>query len=154
AGEDADASRFLAGWLPDYRPEAPYHSHVSWHFAMQELVQGNIPEALATYKCSIDPAAVVPVRTTLADAVGLLWRAMIRGTAQPELPWQGLRAYVSHLPVDPSAPLRSALVALTFAGSGDNQAFEDAVAKTGVNGNGPAAAVLGPLLRGMHAFTR
>lgn len=146
---------FLHDWLPEYDHRAIYNSHISWHYAIFELLLGNTQRALEVYHRDIDPASVSPVHTTLPDSVGLLWRCYIYGTGTTRLPWDGILSYAARL--QPGIPFRDVLVGTALAGAGDQSGLRRLM--EGIKGldrklHPTPIKIVSSLLQGVDAFTR
>jgi tetratricopeptide (TPR) repeat protein len=152
-------STFLADWLTDYAPAAPYHCHLSWHRALAELVQGNVRTALDLYERTISPT-VASAWTTLADASSLLWRVQLYEGDTPNagatvgLPWAAVCDLATRN-ANPSLAFASAHAALAYAAAGDLAALEKlarGIQLLARQGDALAAAVTLPLVQGIAAF--
>jgi hypothetical protein len=122
AEEGAD---FLSGWLGGYDREGQYHSHISWHYSLLDLIGGQPERALETYRRDVDPGASPPMRTTLADSANFLWGFHL---AYPdlsgELSWASAREHALDVAQPRGAPLRDLLIATVLLGAGDTKKFE------------------------------
>lgn len=154
---DSDrGAEFLRTWLPHYDPRGPYHSHVTWHYAMLDLQGGRPERALETYRVGIDPGIVAPVRTTLADSVNVLWRFLLDYPERTyDLDWSSVRTHALDAGRAPGAPLHSILVGVALLGAGDDRAFEDLQRDwlaLDAREHPLAEELVLPLLEGMQAF--
>lgn len=154
---DSDrGAEFLRAWLPQYDRRGAYHSHVSWHYAMLDLQGGRPDRALETYEASVNPGAVEPARTSLADSVSFLWRFLLDYPERAhELAWEAAREHALSSGRAPGAPLHSVLVGTALIGAHDDRAFEELQRDwlaLDAREHPLAEDLVLPLLAGMHAF--
>jgi tetratricopeptide (TPR) repeat protein len=151
----ADGAGFLRQWIAEYDRTAPFFCHLSWHLALFELAQGNLPRVLELYDATISPSAGQH-RTTLVDSASLLWRYQIYGCEpKVDLPWADICSYATKAAPKPGMAFLDAHAALAFAAMGDHDAMATLIAgleALAAAGRPLFAEVLVPLAKGIDAF--
>lgn len=152
--DHAAGHAFLGEWIADYHRQAGLHGHLWWHMALFDLATGRPERAIATYERSLRPE-VADGREALPDAASFLWRWLIYGLAERELPWGPVRDLAGRLTAQPGAAFLDAHAALAYAGAGDADALArliDGIGRLAAGGNAVAGEVVLPLARGIAAF--
>ena len=117
-GDHAAGLGFLDGWVTNYQRGAELHGHLSWHMALFNLANGHYERAISIYDQSLRPE-VTEGRNKLPDAASFLWRWLIYGLAERELPWRPVRDLAKQLTAQPGMAFLDAHAALAYAGAGD-----------------------------------
>jgi len=154
--DHASGANFLNGWLATYDRAAPYHCHLSWHLALNELARGNYARVMELYEDAISPAAAQS-RLSFYDAASLLWRYEIYGCAAGPLPWGAVRDLGLRFFPRAGTPFPDGMLALACAGAGDEAALErliDGLRDQADGGHPIAGPIVLPLVEGIAAFGR
>ena len=157
-----EGAAFLRTFLAGADPADGFHAHNSWHLASLELDLGRPAAALARYEGGVAP--LVPRRPIMFfGAAALLWRLELYGFGAARrasgagLPWGSVRA--AALGLDAAAApvgLNDTARAMAFIAGGrrPSRGPLGAPPRRRAGGGGAGADVVGPLVRGLHAFWR
>ena len=154
SGDHRSGAGFLGPWLSDYERAAPFYSHVSWHLALFELLQGREQRALEIFERAVSPK-IARQRTTLEDSASLLWRYQLYGCADRALPWAEVCDLARDWTATPGAAFLDSHSALAYVGGGEHEALERHLGNLrdlAAQGNELAATVTLPLAEGVKAF--
>jgi hypothetical protein len=151
AGEGVAGSRFLAGWLEGYAPEAALHSHLNWHLALWAMQRGEMAEAWAIWERALRPAVCRgPAINVVTDAASFLFRMGLAGEAVDGALWAEVCAASARLFPQPGVSFIDLHAALAAAMAGDGEAL----ARFGEGVRGPAGDLVAVAGRGFAAFAR
>ena len=154
-GAADDGTAFLGSWLRECE-SAPFHSHLSWHWALFELINGRHDRAPAIYDDVLAPGeSLRPPLGTLADAASLLWRCRLYGSTNRALPWGAVvELCQTEFPAAGNAWV-DAHKAMALAASGDEASIDgllDGLRAAAAQGHPTAGAVVTPVVRAVRAF--
>ena len=154
-GDHSGGTGFLGDWLPGFDRRAPFHVHMSWHWALAELAMGRYQQVMEIYQQDMRPAVLAKRATALGDSASLLWRYQMYAGAAPPVPWEEVRELGAPAGEGPGPVARDAHAAMAFTASGDQAAQGRLVARLEALARGSdklAAEITLPLVRALGSF--
>jgi tetratricopeptide (TPR) repeat protein len=151
---------FIAGWVGEYDPRAPFYSHLNWHLALFELTQGRYKRAHEIYRQTIRPSVLEQaggLGPPIADAASLLWRFRLYGHEVPEQDWSEVAEFSRAAVEQGSYAWQDMHAALALSAAGDSTTLDamlQRLRRRAERGNVMDAEVTLPLVRGIEAFAR
>ncbi len=154
-GDSGSGAAFLADWIPGYDRAAELHTHLSWHWALFVLNQGDFDAVLEIYRRNIRPGvSQAPPLSLMADCASILWRSDLYG-AKRELPWAEVRDFAAATFRRPGLMWADVHCALAYAGVGDQASLDQwvtAIRERHKQGKIRAGEVVPRLAEGIAAF--
>ena len=127
-GKAGAGAEFLSGWRPGYSRDGIMFTHISWHHALFELVQGDVEAAMAIYNGDVHPGSSNgSALGVVADAASFLWRMMLAG-GNGSLPWSAVSEYAAKSFPGPGIMFADVHCSLAYAGAGDRKALDALIA--------------------------
>ena len=85
-GDHAAGQRWLEGWAATLDARSPYAGHLTWHLALHDLAQGDVPAALDRWRRELAPGrpGAAPGFREVIDGGSLLWRLRLRGVVDSD----------------------------------------------------------------------
>ena len=154
-GDHSGGTGFLGNWLPGFDRRAPFHVHLSWHWALAELAMGRYQRVTEIYQQDIWPAVLAKRAAALGDSASLLWRCQMYTGVTPPIPWEEVRELGAPAAKGPGPASRDAHAAIAFAASGDRAAQGRLVARLeslARGGDKLAEEITLPLVRAVGSF--
>lgn len=94
AGNDAEAERYLEGWLPDFDPGSLMHCHIWWHYSLLMLHKGDYAAARKAFDANCLPGRTgSPSINVFTDSASFLWRSELAGHPRQPALWQQVGEY-------------------------------------------------------------
>lgn len=157
-GDDAEALRYLEGWMPAYPKAGPMHCHLSWHVALFALTTGQPDKAWATYEAGVHPGGSWgPPLNTVTDSVSFLWRAELAGAGRRADCWPKVHQHLQQNFPKAGIAFVDVHSALASIATGDEAALSRIVAEMNERIAGeryPAGSVVPALAAGLAAYEK
>jgi len=91
SGADQDILEFLAGWMPEMDRDGLLHCHLSWHFAMAVMTDGDLERARQIVLGNCLPGVTSgPAINAFSDSASFLWRSELAGAPRDIETWNRL----------------------------------------------------------------
>lgn len=128
-GDSSGGAAWLGPWLPGFAREAPIHSHLEWHLALFELLEGHTDRVHDLYERELKPGASTgsPI-IAVADAASLLWRQDLYGIERPAGSREAMAEFAARTFPRPGVMFADVHCALAYAAAGDWNALDALVA--------------------------
>lgn len=154
-GEDAEALRFLEGWLPSSDRRSLLHCHIWWHQALQLLSAGRTDDAWLAFSSNCLPGTTdSPAINVFTDSASYLWRSELAGVERNSDAWLTVSDYYDEQFPKPMVFV-DAHVGLAYAALGEVEQLEAAAVQLeelGASRKLPAGTTAVSLTRGYEAF--
>tara|TARA_R110002074_G_scaffold210918_6_gene380211 strand:- start:380 stop:1663 length:1284 start_codon:yes stop_codon:yes gene_type:complete len=149
AGEAEAGMDYMQNWLPGYDPAGIMHGHLSWHFALWKLGNGDHAGMWSLVDRFVAPDASLSFPLiVMTDNAAILYRAELAGVSVPPERWRAISEYAhQHFP-NPGVAFADVHAALAYAMTGESEALAAIVA----NPAGPAADVVKELATAYQAI--
>jgi tetratricopeptide (TPR) repeat protein len=123
-GDHISGAAFLQEWMPEFPRQAQIYSHLTWHWALFALANGEPEQAHALYTQTLDPA-VCPGAPLIAlcDAAALLWRCDLYGLSRPAGSREAVAAFAAQTFPRAGIAFGDVHCALAYAAAGDTAAL-------------------------------
>ena len=155
AGEDADATSFLEGWLPSSARGSLLHCHIWWHYALQLMGSGRHDEAWSAFRSNCLPGTTdSPSINVFTDSASYLWRSELAGAQRDDDTWRTVREYYEEQFPRPIVFV-DAHAGLAYAALGDTEQLDAATTQLhelGEAGSLPAGTTAASLTLAYGAF--
>ncbi len=157
AGADAAALEFLIGWMPELDRDSLLHCHLSWHFALAVMTDGDLERARQIVLGECFPGVTSgPAINAFSDSVSFFWRSELAGAPRDIETWNRLseaRGEFFRRPI----VFVDAHVGLVNAALGETDKMQACIAELselGEAGRLPAGTTAAELTRAYDAFGR
>ena len=155
-GERYSGVAFLREWLPLYDRNGGLYGHLSWHLGLFELHAENLEAGFRLYTdaFSADDHRGA-VHQKLADSVSFLWRSELSGHPRDHARWAKIAEFAHAKFPRPGMSLADWHVALVYAVSGDDAAFDSwvqAIEALARDGRYPSGLIIPAVVQGFAAF--
>ena len=154
-GADKEALAFMSDWMPSADRHGLLHCHVSWHYALLLLTDGQHDAAIQTLEDGCFPHSTEsPSINVFTDASSFLWRAELAGVPRSRGHWETIRDYYEESFRRPIVFV-DAHAGLAYAALGEEEKLSACIGQLqelGEAGRLPAETTAATLTRGYEAY--
>lgn len=154
-GADEEALAFMSDWMPSADRQGLLHCHVSWHYALLLLTDGQHDAAIQTLEDGcFPPSTESPSINVFTDASSFLWRAELAGVPRSRGHWETIRDYYEESFRRPIVFV-DAHAGLAYAALGEDEKLSACIGQLqelGEAGRLPAETTAATLTRGYEAY--
>ena len=154
-GADEEALAFMSDWIPSADRQGLLHCHVSWHYALLLLTDGQHDAAIQTLEDHCFPGSTQsPSINVFTDASSFLWRAELAGVPRNRDRWETIRDYYEESFRRPIVFV-DAHAGLAYAALGEDEKLSACIGQLqelGEAGRLPAETTAATLTRGYEAY--
>ena len=154
-GADEEALAFMSDWMPSADRHGLLHCHVSWHYALLLLTDGQHDAAIQTLEDDCFPHSTEsPSINVFTDASSFLWRAELAGVPRSRGHWETIRDYYEESFRRPIVFV-DAHAGLAYAALGEDEKLSACIGQLqelGEAGRLPAETTAATLTRGYEAY--
>ena len=155
SGADKEALAFMSDWIPSADRQGLLHCHVSWHYALLLLTDGQHDAAIQTLEDDCFPNSTKsPSINVFTDASSFLWRAELAGVPRNRGHWETIRDYYEKSFRRPIVFV-DAHAGLAYAALGEDEKLSaciEQLQELGETGRLPAETTAATLTRGYEAY--